>query len=78
METRHIGTGPITDLSRCRGVFSLSLESNFMGYGILPNQGPVILTPKALPIFTYTIGEIIHFSPPIRVLPLLSRGDMNM
>ena len=40
---------------------------------ILPNQGPVILTPKALPTFTYRIGEIINLSPPIRVLPLLSR-----
>ena len=40
---------------------------------ILPKQGSVIHTPKALPTFTYRIGEIIHSSPPIRMLPLLSR-----
>ena len=40
---------------------------------ILPNQCLVLHTPKALPTFTYRIGEIIHFSPPIRVFPLLSR-----
>ena len=45
--------------------------------GILPNQGSVLHTPKALPTSTYRMGEIIYFSPPIRVLPLLSReGDI--
>ena len=44
---------------------------------ILQKQGPVTHTPKALPTFTYRLGEIIQCSPPIRVLPLLPReGDI--
>ena len=44
---------------------------------ILPNQGPVLHTPKALPTSTYRMGEIMYLSPPIRVLPFLAReGDI--
>ena len=71
----HGGLFCTTVVVRLWLIIYVSMVSLIPSKIILPKQGPITHTPKALPTFTYRIGEITFFSPP-SVLPLLSReGD---